>query len=98
MSNGLPQDGDQILEYLAMMARGYGNRLKWNEEAKLKADLMNVSARWRGVPVSEITARCRVLGMRAEDIALVADLVTKAQAGRRLVPQRSYRGFRFDPS
>ena len=34
-----------------MTAQGYGNHLKWNEEAKLKADLMNVKSRWR-VPLA----------------------------------------------
>jgi hypothetical protein len=98
VSNGLPQDVNQILEYLAMMAQGYNNHLKWNEEAKLKADLMNAKPRWRGVPVIEIRDRCRALGMREEDVTLIVDLVTRAQAGRRLIPQRSYRDFRFDPS
>jgi hypothetical protein len=46
------------------MARRYDNHLKWNEVAKLKADLMNVRARWLGVSVEEIGDRCRKLGMR----------------------------------
>lgn len=95
VSTGLPPGISGILEYLAQMASGYGNRLKWNEVAKLKADLMNVPARWRGVPVSEIADYCRALGMRDEDVATVADLVRKAQEGRRLVPQKTYRNFRF---
>lgn len=98
VSNGLTRDVDEILQYLAMKAQGYDNHLKWNEEAKLKADLMNMKSRWRGVPVSEISARCRALGMREEDVTLISGLVTKAQAGRRLVPQSSYRDFRFNPS
>jgi hypothetical protein len=97
MSNGLPKDVNQILEYLATAAQGYNNHLKWNEEAKLKGDLMNAKSRWRSVPVTDIRDRCRALGMREEDVTLIADLVTKAQAGRRLVPQSSYRDFRFDP-
>jgi hypothetical protein len=32
-----------------------------------------------------------------EDVAEVVDLVKKAQEGRRLVPQRTYRDFRFNP-
>jgi len=58
---------------------------------------MNVRARWLGVSVSEIANRCRTLGMRDEDVAEVANLVEKAQAGRRLVPQKTYRNFRFNP-
>jgi hypothetical protein len=84
-------------QYLAQMARGYDNRLKWNEVAKLKADLMNVRVRWLGVSVAEIAERCRTLGMREEDVAEVASLVKKAQEGRRLVPQKTYRDFRFNP-
>jgi hypothetical protein len=59
--------------------------------------LLNVRARWLGVSVSEIADRCRALGMRDEDVAEVTDLVKKAQEGRRLVPQRTYRDFRFNP-
>jgi hypothetical protein len=96
VSNGLPPGISEILEYLAQMARGYDNQLKWNEVAKLKADLMNVPGRWRGVSVSEIADSCRTLGMREEDAAMVVDLVRKAQEGRRLVPQKTYRDFRFN--
>jgi hypothetical protein len=95
VSNGLPPGISKILDYLAQTASGYDNHLKWDEVAKLKADLMNVPARWRGVPVDEIADRCRALGMRDEDVATVADLVRKAQEGRRLVPQTIYRDFRF---
>jgi hypothetical protein len=63
----------------------------------LKADLMNVRARWAGVSVGEIAERCRTLGMREEDVAEVASLVKKAQEGRRLVPEKTYRNFRFNP-
>jgi hypothetical protein len=64
------------------MARGYDNHLKWNEVAKLKADLMNARARWLGVPVTEIADRCRTLGMRDEDVTEMTDLVRKAQEVR----------------
>ena len=96
MSNDLPRGISEILEYLAQMARGYDNHLKWNEVAKLKADLMNVPDRWRGVSVSEIADSCRTLEMRGEDAATVVDLARKAQEGRRLVPQKTYRDFRFN--
>jgi len=46
----IPLGVDQILRYLAEKARGYGNRLKWNEVAKLKSDLMLVPERWHDVP------------------------------------------------
>ena len=62
MSDDLPNGIPEILQHLAQTARGYGNHLKWNEVAKLKADLMNVRARWLGVSVSEIADCCRALG------------------------------------
>ena len=45
MPNGIPE----ILAYLAQTAAGYNNHLKWNEVAKLKADLMNARRRWVGM-------------------------------------------------
>lgn len=35
--------------------------------------------------------------MRDEDVAEVADLIKSAQAGRRLVAQKTYRDFRVNP-
>lgn len=95
MTETLPIDIIKILEFLASQARGYGNRLKWNEEAMLKADLMSSRDYWLGVPVPAIRAKCTELGMRTEDVDLIADLVTRTQHGRRLVPQRGYRDHRF---
>jgi hypothetical protein len=92
LPNGIPE----ILKYLAQLASGYDNHLKWNEVAKLKADLMNVQTRWLGVPVSEIADLCRTLGMRSEDVAAVVGLVKRAQEGRRLVPHKTYRSYRFN--
>ena len=48
-----PNGISEILEFLAAMASGYDNHLKWNEVAKLKADLMNVRHRWVGLSVDE---------------------------------------------
>lgn len=93
----LPNGIDDILDHLAEMAAGYGNHLKWNEVAKLKADLMNVRHRWLGVSVQTITTRCLELGMREEDVQEIKELVVKAQSGRKLIPQKSYRDFRFRP-
>jgi hypothetical protein len=90
-----PEDIDRILEQLATMAAGYDNHLKWNEEAQLKADLMHNRRYWQGFDVALVRSRCQQLEMRPEDARLVSDLVSKAQAGRRLIPQRSYRDYRF---
>lgn len=91
----LPPDIVTILEHLARWARGYDNHLKWNEEAKLKADLMNSRAQWLGFSAAAVRTKCSALGMREEDANLIAGLVSKAQAGKRLIPKQSYRDFRF---
>lgn len=97
MSDDLPNGIPEILAHLAQMAAGYNNHLEWNEVAMLKADLINVRRRWLGVPVGDVAARCRSLGMREEDITQIVELVKKAQSGRRLVPQKGYQNFRFAP-
>lgn len=95
--DGLPSSVARIAETLARWARGYDNHLKWNEEAKFKADLMNVRQRWHGIDPIVFAAKLRTEGMRDEDIAQLVEWLRKAQAGRRLVPQRSYRDFKFSP-
>lgn len=95
MTSDIPPGVDQILGYLAGMARGYANHLKWNEVAKLKSDLMLVPERWRDIPTDAIRRRCLQLGMRGEDAAQIAELVERRQLGGRLVPRRTYRGFKF---
>jgi erythromycin esterase-like protein len=77
------------------MARGYNNHLKWNEQAMFKADLMNVRHRWLKVDSAAFRARCIAEGMRSEDVVELVDWLNKAKAGRRLVPQKSYRAFKF---
>jgi hypothetical protein len=36
--------------------------------------------------------------MTEQDTKTIVDFLRKRQAGKRLVPQRSYTGFRFSPS
>lgn len=91
----LPEAIDRILEYLADMAASYTGGLKWNEEAKLKADLMNAPERWRGVSTQAVSERCLELGMSTQDTATIVGFISKAQAGRRLIPHRSYKEFKF---
>ena len=55
----LPNGIDSVLEYVASMAAGYSSGLKWNEEDKLKADMMNRPERWVDVPVEQVRAKCR---------------------------------------
>jgi hypothetical protein len=93
----LPPAVARIAEHLAEWARGYNNHLKWNELSKFKADLMNARPRWRDVSPTSFAAKLRNEGMREEDVTELVDWLTRAQAGRRLVPQSSYRSFMFSP-
>ncbi|WP_068056354.1 hypothetical protein [Nocardia xishanensis] len=98
MSNlDLPADVSAILEHVGRYAEGYGGHMKWNEEAKLKADMMNMRHRWGShrVSVAALRHKCREVGLSDEDTNLIVDLLTKTQAGRRLIPQKTYRDFRF---
>jgi hypothetical protein len=83
------------MEYIGRMAAGYSSGLKWNEEAKLKADMMNVPQRWAHVDPLALAAKCREVGLKDDEALQIAEWVRRRQAGRRLVPQRGYRDFRF---
>jgi hypothetical protein len=96
-SDDLPPTIAGIVEFLAMMAKGYNNHLKWNEQDMFKADLMNVRHRWRSVDIAAFRSKCLSEGMRTEDTQLLVDWLAKAQSGRRLIPSKSYRGFAFNP-
>jgi hypothetical protein len=87
---------DGIIDYIGAMAAGYSTGLKWNEVAKLKSDMMLVRHRWIGVDLSALEAKCRAVGLDDEDTRTVLDLVRKVKAGKRLVPQNGYRGFRWN--
>jgi hypothetical protein len=92
----LPNGIDDILAYVADMAAGYSTGLKWNEEDKLKADMMNRPDRWLPVTVEQVRAKCRQFGMSPKDVDTVADLVQRRKDGRRFNVRTSYRTFRFD--
>jgi len=96
-SSELPDDVSQIVDYLAMAAQGYGGKLKWNEVHKVKGDLMNARRRWRPERVSVIAfkAKCLAVGLSSADTDELVDMLTRAQAGRRLVPKWGYAKFRF---
>jgi len=86
----------RILEYIAAMAAGYSSGLKWNEEDKLKADMMNRPERWVPITVEQVRAKCRALGMRPDDVDTVAGFLQRRKEGRRFNVQSSYRTFRFN--
>lgn len=87
---------DGILEYIASMAAGYSSGLKWNEEDKLKADMMNRPDRWAAVTVDQVRAKCQHLGMRPNDIDTVAGFLQRRKEGRRFKVGSSYRTFHFN--
>lgn len=91
----MPTDIEKILELIAMWAKGYDNHMKWNEEAKLKSDMMRRIDRWRLVTTQQIRAKCLDLGMRIEDVDVICDMHARRLQGRRLVSQHSYRDFEF---
>ena len=91
----LPHDVDQILESIARWAAGYDSGLKWNEEDKLKADMMNCPERWAHVTVEQVRAKCRELKMRPNDVDTIADFLERRKQGHRFNMRNSYRDFKF---
>jgi hypothetical protein len=91
----LPNGVGGILEYVAGMAAGYSTGLKWNEEDKLKADMMNCPERWEEVTVEQVRAKCRELKMRPDDVETIAGFLERRKQGRRFNVRSSYRDFRF---
>jgi len=92
----LPNGVDGILEYVAGMAAGYSSGLKWNEEEKLKADMMNRPERWAEITVDQVRAKCRALGMRGVDDDTIAGFLQRRKEGRRFNVRTSYRTFQFN--
>lgn len=92
----LPNGVDDILDYIAGMAAGYSTGLKWDEEDKLEADMMNRPDRWASVTVDQVRAKCRALGMRGEDVDTIADFLQRRKEGRRFNVRSPYRTFHFN--
>lgn len=92
----LPNGVDDILEYVAGMAAGYSSGLKWNEEDKLKADMMNRPDRWASITVDQVRAKCRALGMCGADVDTIAGFLQRRKEGRRFNVRSSYRTFQFN--
>lgn len=92
----LPNRVDSILEYVAGMAASYSSGLKWNEEDKLKADMMNRPERWDPMTVDQVRAKYRALGMRPDDVDTIAGLLQRRKEGRRFNVRSSYRDFYFN--
>lgn len=95
-SDHLPNGVEAILKHIADMAAGYSSGLKWNEEDKLKADMMNRPQRWEPITVEQVRSKCRELGMRPNDVDTVAALVRRRKDGGRFNVRSSYRTFHFN--
>lgn len=91
----LPNGVEEILEHIADWAAGYDSGLKWNEEDKLKADMMNCPERWVSVTVDQVRAKCRALKMGPNDVDTVAGFLQRRKDGHRFNVRSSYRDFRF---
>jgi len=93
----VPADIMKIAEFLARNAKMSGGAMKWNEEAKFKASLMNERDRWARSRVTPemFEAQCREVGLPEDDVATVGDFLRKAQSGRRLVAHKSYQEWTF---
>ncbi|RAL30795.1 hypothetical protein CVN56_31120 [Rhodococcus sp. AQ5-07] len=92
----LPAGVDDVLASVAAWAEGYDSGLKWNEEDKLKADMMNRPERWADVTVEQVRATCKGLGMRPNDIDTIAGFLQRRKEGRRFNVRSSYKDFRFN--
>lgn len=93
--DSLPNGVEGILEYAASMAAGYSSGLKWDEEDKLKADMMNRPERWIPITVEQVRAKCKKLGMSPNDIDTIAGFLQRRKAGRRFNVRSAYRTFQF---
>ncbi|MBF6227130.1 hypothetical protein IU470_18715 [Nocardia abscessus] len=87
----------KIAEFLARNAKLSGGAMKWNEEAKIKASMMNEPTRWVSDRVSPqaFESACHEAGLPADDAATVGEFLRKVHGGGRLVPNSQYRNFQF---
>ncbi|MGP5727286.1 hypothetical protein ACTXOR_16070 [Arthrobacter rhombi] len=95
LGDPLPEDVIQILKSLAQWAAGYDSGLKWNEEDKLKADMMNRPERWASVTVEQVRDKCRELKMWPKDIETIVGFLGRRKQGRRFNVQSTYRDYQF---
>ena len=96
LSEPLPNGVDAVLENVARWAAGYSSGLKWDEEDKLKADMMNRPDRWEPITVEQIRVKCRELGMRPNDVDTIAGFLQRRKDGRRFNVRSTYRTYRFN--
>jgi len=93
----LPNGVSAIVEYVARMAEGYSSGLKWNEEHKLKADMMNMPARWVAIEPDVLRQACVEAGMSAADASTVSGFLRTRKQGGRFSVRSGYKSFHFLP-
>lgn len=91
----IPDDVEDVLQYLAMTASEYGTDMEWHEEQKLKADMMHRPDRWAAVTVKQVRDRARALGLSPNDRDTIGGYLQRRKDGRRFSIDRSYRIFAF---
>lgn len=82
----LPEDVGAILRILGNRAE-LGIGLPKRDVDDLKRDLMKHWVRWRDIPVEVVEARCVELGMSAETIVTIIDLLQRRKNGARFNPR-----------
>lgn len=90
----LPLDIAKAIEWLGEYSSVYGY-LKWNEEARLKSSLMLEWPAWAQCDRSGLESAFRQAGFGDEDMSTIMSMIDRRFAGRRLVPDKSYRDFTF---
>jgi hypothetical protein len=94
----LPYELNQIVDFLAYKARGYGGKLEPRELHRFKSDLIEVPQRWT---VAQASARsferqCLGAGLSSADTDALVALLRRAQRGERMrVTSRFDRGHRY---
>ena len=93
----LPEDVIKIIRYLARTATAHDNTVQASQIDKLAADMTHRPDRWAipRVTVSAVREKCTELGVTADDIGAIVDLLVKAQTGDRLIPDGPHRDFEF---
>ena len=95
----LPQELNQIVDFLAYKARGYGGKLQLRELQRFKSDLIEVPQRWTVAHASarSFERQCLAAGLSPADTDDLVTLLRRAQRGERMrVTSRFDRGHRYD--
>lgn len=95
MNSELAPDIVGILKMIGIRASLNGGSIPWQEQNRLKADMMNMWQYWVGVDELALKAKCVEVGISHESTQVLLDFFRKRKAGRRLVPASRYRNKHF---